>query len=31
VSSTPQEFKQFVSDELPKWRALVETAGARVE
>jgi tripartite-type tricarboxylate transporter receptor subunit TctC len=31
VSSTPQEFKKFVSEELPKWRALVETAGARVE
>lgn len=31
VSSTPQAFKEFVASELPKWRALVETAGAKVE
>lgn len=29
--SGPGEFKRFVDSEMPKWRTLVETAGARVE
>jgi tripartite-type tricarboxylate transporter receptor subunit TctC len=31
MGSTPQAFRQYVAGEIPKWKALVELSGAKVE
>ncbi len=31
MGSTPEAFRQFVAAEVPKWRALIELSGAKVE
>lgn len=31
VGSTPEQFRQFIADEIPRWRKVVKESGIRVE